>query len=383
MKKYISILSTALLLTATGCDNYEDVYQYDNLNKSIDWNEAATASTDALISEFWNEEQGYFNYNSGVTDGIYDNNYWPQAHAMDVVIDAFVRNNDSRYSDLFDKWYEGVKKKNGGSYYNNFYDDEEWIALTMLRLYEVTSDQKYLNTALDLWADITTAWNTDYAGGGMAWTHDQPWQKNACSNGPASLIACRLYELDGQKPEYLEWAQRIYNWQRTVLFNPATGAVSDGLNGATETLSDVCLTYNQGTFLATCHRLYSITDDIIYLKDARRCANYCISHLIDAGNNVLRDEGSGDNGLFKGIFMRYFLDFIQEPDLESHYRNKFSTFFCNNAAILWSQGIADKRQILFGPSWTVGPMGSTQLTSMTSGCTLMEMRARYEIGKNE
>ena len=101
---------------------------------------------------------------------------------MDVMIDAYNRTGDSKYSDLFDKWYVGIKAKNGGSYWNNFYDDMEWIALTMIRLYEVTDENKYLETSQEMWNEIKTGWN-DYAGGGIAWTHDQLWSKNACSNG--------------------------------------------------------------------------------------------------------------------------------------------------------------------------------------------------------
>lgn len=52
----------------------------------------------------------------------------------------------------------------------------EWIALTMIRLYEVTDENKYLETSQEMWNEIKTGWN-DYAGGGIAWTHDQLWSK--------------------------------------------------------------------------------------------------------------------------------------------------------------------------------------------------------------
>ena len=64
---------------------------------------------------------------------------------MDVLIDAYIRTHDAKYKDCFDKWYAGINSKNGGSYWNNFYDDMEWIALTMIRLYEVTDEAKYLD----------------------------------------------------------------------------------------------------------------------------------------------------------------------------------------------------------------------------------------------
>lgn len=374
MKKLLYTFALASAMLTTGCDNIEDVYQYDT-GYPVNWYAAADSATTALVDYFWNSDNGYFNYISNQTDGD-DYNYWPQAHAMDVIIDAYKRTGESKYSDMFGKWYTGILHKSGGTYYNNFYDDEQWITLTMLRLYEVTNEGKYLETASLLWDDIKGGWNTEYGGGGIAWTHDQPWAKNACSNGPAALLGCRFYEIRKDNND-LEWAKKIYEWQRDNLFNPATGAIYDGLNGSTGEINTVSLTYNQGTFMAAAHHLYKITGDAIYLKDARRTANYCISSLIDQSNNVLRDEGTGDNALFKGIFMRYFRDLINENDLDYSYRNKFTTFFNNNAEVLWSRGITDKRELLFSSDWTKGVElgGTTQLTAQTSAATMIEARA--------
>lgn len=377
MKYYKFILPVAVAMM-TSCDNIDDVYQYDGPDAVADWNEVADQTTGALVEYFWNDSYGYFNEQSETDNGP-GWNYWPQAHAMDVIIDAYNRHPDAGYRAMMDEWYEGIRYQSGGSYYNDFYDDQEWIALTMIRLYEVTDDSKFLNTARMLWDDIKGGWNTEYGGGGLAWKHSMPWSKNACSNAPGCLIACRLYGIE-KKAEDLEWAIKIYTWMRDNLFNPATGAVYDNLNGNNGELATFSLTYNQGTFMGSAHYLYRFTGDGVYLKDARRAANFCISDgsCIDASNNVLRNEGDGDQALFKGIFMRYFVDLLDEPALDEVYRNKFVNFFRNNAAIAWNKGIADKRQLIFGPNWVAGPVGSTNLNSQVSGCTMMEARARYE-----
>ena len=67
---------------------------------TIDWDAAADSSSVTLIDRFWNTEENYFNY--GNDGSIKDFHYWPQAHAMDVMIDAYNRTGDSKYSDLFD-----------------------------------------------------------------------------------------------------------------------------------------------------------------------------------------------------------------------------------------------------------------------------------------
>lgn len=378
MKYSKYILPVAAVALMSSCDNIDDVYQFDAPESVSDWNEVADQTTKALVDYFWNDSYGYFNEQSEVDNGP-GWNYWPQAHAMDVVIDAYNRTGDAGYRALMDEWYDGIKYQSGGSYFNDFYDDQEWIALTMIRLYEATGDDKFMGTARMLWDDIKGGWNTEYGGGGLAWKHSMPWSKNACSNAPGCLIACRLYELE-KRAEDLEWALKIYSWTRDNLFNPATGAVYDNLNGSNGELATFSLTYNQGTFMGSAHCLYRFTGDTVYLKDARRAANFCISDAscIDTSNNVLRDEGDGDQALFKGIFMRYFVDLLDEPALDEAYRNKFVNFFRNNAGTAWDKGIADKRQLLFGPNWVSGPMGSTNLNSQVSGCTMMEARARYE-----
>ena len=87
------------------------------------WQDIAETSSQSLINHFWSSK-GFFNYNPDKADtSQYDWSYWPQAHAMDVVIDGYLRTNSNSYKSLFDKWYEGIKQKSGGSYYNNYYEN--------------------------------------------------------------------------------------------------------------------------------------------------------------------------------------------------------------------------------------------------------------------
>ena len=124
-------------------------------------------------------------------------------------------------------------------------------------------------------------------------------------------------------------------------------------------MSTLSLSYNQGTFLGAAYELYKITGEESYLKDARKAANFGISNssMIDTGNNLLRDEGDGDGGLFKGIFMRYYVQLIMEPNLDPIYKKKFITFFNNNAEILWRKGI-NKLDLLYNTNWAMNNSGN-------------------------
>src|SRR5699024_2850373 len=143
-------------------------------------NTAADSSSNALINNYWNPQEMYFNYGN---QGNVDFHYWPQAHALDVILDAYTRTDDQKYEAYIDQWYKGVHQINGNTFLNHFYDDMEWNALAMLRAYSITGAEKFKSSVEDVWADIKTGW-TDVAGGGIMWSKGTPNSKNACSNAP-------------------------------------------------------------------------------------------------------------------------------------------------------------------------------------------------------
>ncbi|HQC42777.1 MAG TPA: glycoside hydrolase family 76 protein, partial [Verrucomicrobiota bacterium] len=176
-----------------------------------------------------------------------------------------------------------------------------------------------------------------------------------------------------------DWAKKIYAWEREHLFDPETGAVTDLFNERTGTKIGVPLTYNQGTFLGAAHELYKLTGDIQYLRDAEKAATYTITNrsTIDYINGILRDEGRGDGALFKGIFIRYFVQLMLEKELKPEIRAQYRDFLYHNAEVLWTRGVKQEEP-LFSQAWSRPPGTSTQLTAQTSGCMLLEALAFYE-----
>lgn len=342
-----------------------------------DWQTVATRSSQSLIDFYWNKNKNFFNYYPAKADTPSEDwHYWPQAHAMDVIIDAYVRTGDEKWKEYFSKWHEGVKQKSGNSYFNDFVDDMEWICLTMIRLYENTKEQKYMDTAQQLWNKIKSNWNTQ-GGGGIAWKQSQQWSKNSCSNGPAGIIAARMYQLNGEKKEDLDWCQKIFDWQSENLVDLQTGAVYDNLNAQTgEIQKNWIFTYNQGTYMGMAHELYRMTGQDYYLNYAVKAATYCVYNLIDRNNNILKDEGAGDGGLFKGVFIRYFVKLILEENLSDSDRQRFVEFFNNNAEVLLEKG-TDKNG-LYSSSWAKPGGWDNDMPTQVSGCTLMEAKAYYE-----
>jgi predicted alpha-1,6-mannanase (GH76 family) len=373
MKKIWNVLRFFLAFDAccfVACSAGENPSPEIEEKAATDWSAAADSSSRTLVTHFWDGAERYF-----WTDNHGNKNfqYWPQAHALDVLIDAYERSGNDFYSAYFDLWFDGVKKRNGNRWYNSYFDDMEWIALALLRAYQATNEAKYKEAALELWGYIQEGWN-NYAGGGIAWERDNHiWSKNACSNGPACILAARLYQATGDEA-YREWAFDIYEWEKSTLFNSATGAVYDNIDGRTgEKNTSWIFTYNQGTFIGSAVELHKITGEKMYLNDAVLAANYATTTLVN--DAILKDEGGGDGGLFKGIFVRYFTELIRQERLDSVTKKRYIQFLQYNAETLWTKGV-NKENALFGTNWRSKPGSETGLTEQTSGCMLIEAMNR-------
>lgn len=359
------------------------------------WNKMADGMSQALVKNFWGanfkgySERYYFNYGSNLSN-MTTNHYWPQAHAMDVLVDAYMRTGQKQYSDLFPLWWKGAPTFNFAGkmnpkdpWWNVFVDDMEWIVLAQIRMFESTGDTKYIAKARQMYDDwIWPTWGPENEApwyGGITWKTDVDKTKNACSNGPAALIAarlCRFYDKAGfnngkLKAAYLNEAVKIYAWEKNTLFDRSTGAVYDNINAKGEIQKNWIFTYNVGTFLGAAHELFLLTGDRQYLDDAVLAASYVTDHMTRGG--VLSDATSGDGGLFHGIFFRYFVKLVNEEALDKTIRLKFHAWLTNLATVMAEEGVNPKT-MLYAGSWRKAPADKAPvgLTPHLTGCMLME-----------
>lgn len=347
----------------------------DSEARRINWNKIADQSIVSLIEHFWNDSQDYFN----ATTVSQEFNYWPQAHALDVLVDAYVRTGDPRYEEYMKRWRSGVRFQNGDTFLNEYYDDMEWNALAMLRAYQATGEEGFKNDVDTIWRDIKTGWNS-IMGGGIAWRKTQLYYKNTPANAPAAILGARLYREFGDE-EDLEWSLRIYRWLKDTLYDEDSGWVYDGINSENDSQRNETwkFTYNQGTFIGMALELYEITGDKRFLKEAQKAADYTLSDpvLTPVSEQILRDEGGGDGGLFKGIFVRYFTQLILCEGLSSAKRVEYLEYLQRNAEVLRDKGIQEDG-FLFGSYWAEKPGDATDLTIQLSGTMLFEAMARLE-----
>lgn len=269
---------------------------------------------------------------------------------MDVVVDAYLRIKDTdpdrktEYERYMSNWHRnkannwaGGSWRGSAGFGNEFTDDSEWIILTLIRMYEATGEQKYLDDAITTYRETVIArWTYDENGGGVRWCMTSANSKNACSNGPAVIIAAKLYRLT-QDERYLADAVKIYNWLSSTLFNAQTGAVADNMSGGT--IQGGALSYNQGTFLGGAHQLFLVTGDKKYLRDALKATDYNMSAAMTV-DGIMRNEGTGDNALFKGIFIRYATLLANDTAVDAAKRREIANFITFNANTCWTKGIS-------------------------------------------
>lgn len=353
-------------------------------SKTYNWADYSAKAQNTMYKTFWNTtgyyyNQAYYPANDSLHTGY---NYWWNAHVMDLLVDGYNRTKSPIFTQRMTALKSGVFAKCQSSttnkWWNTFYDDMEWMGLATFRAYEATKDDVWKTSAIDLWNMIKGGW-TNVKGGGIMWAGGSPNSKNACSNAPAMILAGKLYKLTGEQT-YLDWAKKIQIWMADSLVDSKTGLVWDAVGNHNY---GNCYTYNQGTYMGGCVELYNITGEQKYLDAAVKVADYVINPAsvekkFSIGG-ILTGEGTGDGGLFKGIFMRYLQQFISYKILDPDRQEKYIRYFLINGKSVWDTAV-QKPEIFFSNTW-MDRLPVTQkhdLATHISGTMLFEQLAEMD-----
>ncbi|RCH55296.1 glycosyl hydrolase family 76 [Mucilaginibacter hurinus] len=368
------IAAGLLPLALSSCkDEAFPLYGNQNQRPPVNYTWAGTADSlqNKLNTSFLSGNAKYYVLNDAGNTTFH---YWPNAHVLDVLTDAYMRTDDEVYAQRMKSLLNGIKESNGNTFSNNFYDDMEWLALSSLRAYELTDDATYLDAANFLWTDIKTGIN-DNQGGGIAWRKTQLDYKNTPANAPAIIFAARLSRVNNNE-EDLNIAISLYNWLAGKLLDSGTGLAWDGVNSKGDGQIDKNLyTYNQGIFMGAALELYRSTNDAKYLDAAWRNAEATMKSPALSPGGIMKAEGGGDGGLFKGVLVRYLTLLAQEEGLPAINRNEIVKYLKFNAETLYTNGIA-RPSMKISPDWSKKETGPTDLTVQLSGMMLIEAAAQ-------
>ena len=175
-----------------------------------------------------------------------------------------------------------------------------WAGLIFIRAYLITGNEFYLEQAKwDFDLIYTRGW-TDELGGGI-WLTVEKTDKSGVSNNPAVVMACYLYEATKDE-KYLDYAKRIYQWVKDVLYKDEDGSVRDQINADGTFISDFNI-YTQGTFIEGASLLYKYTSDEKYKNDLLKTFEFVmVNKVTDEGiMSEWKTDGILQSELARGI----------------------------------------------------------------------------------
>jgi predicted alpha-1,6-mannanase (GH76 family) len=318
-----------------------------------------------MLLRYWSPSAKYLLANAPSPDGAVTG-YWTFAQALDAVLDGVERTNGARYGG----WIEGLYlAQDARGWSRDYYDDENWMALALLRGYSRNHDSKYLNRAKSLYSDIEAAWDTTCCGahpGGLWW--DRPHtQKATAANAGAVITGVRLAAISGDA-SYLAFAKQVYAFWRANMVDPSTFAVFDHIDPS-GTISKYNFTYNEGLMIGAAVELYGATHDAAYLADAEHIAARTLAaqtkttpdgRVLFDGTNT---QCGGDCQQFKGIGYRYLSALYRIDGGHTEYGDLLRA----SALSIWDRARGGSG--LFATDWT-GPAADAALIDADSSATM-------------
>lgn len=204
---------------------------------------------------------------------------------------------------------------------DRYYDDNQWIAIACLDIFNRTKKVSYFNIAKEIYHFMMTGYDTA-AGGGLYWKEGDLRSKNTCSNGPGILVALQLYKITHQK-NYLDTALVLYNWVNSHLRSPE-GLYYDNIQIPSLKIDSALYTYNSGTMLQSNVLLYELTKNKKYLVEAKRIAAAAETYFYK--NNKLPGNFWFNAVLLRGETALYKVD----------HNKKHIQYFIDDANRIWN-----------------------------------------------
>jgi predicted alpha-1,6-mannanase (GH76 family) len=248
--------------------------------------------------------------------------YWITAQALDALLDLAERTRGRRFFASFEAVYA---TRRAAGLKVDFYDDENWMALALIRAFDISGERRFLTDAEELLVDIIAAWDTTCCGsspGGVWWDRAHS-QKATASNAGPIITAVRMFQRT-QNAAYLEFARKVYAYWRANMVNPTSFQVLDhispsGLKTAWK------FTYNEGLMIGAALALNDATGEASFLDDAHRYAKFMLAQET-AGEGAARILTDGTNTsctgscmAFKGIGARYLAQLFKRDRTRGEY----------------------------------------------------------------
>jgi predicted alpha-1,6-mannanase (GH76 family) len=279
---------------------------------------ADTALTATLLS-FWSGNDQYL-YAASPTTGTVTG-YWTYAQFFDALLDGVERTGGQRYRGLVRAFYNGRDQR---GWIVDYFDDEAWMTLALMRAFDLTGEQIYLDQAKTVYENVMLGWDTTCCGaykGGIWW--DRKHSSKATASNATNVIAGVRLATRTKDTKYLDFAKQTYAFWWTNMVNQQTYAIYDHLN-PDGTRAPGGLTYNHGVMMGAAQELHTATGEAHYLDEAHNFAHYMATHATKTSSvgPLLADGNTceGDCAAWKGIGYRYLAQLFREDTTKTEYK---------------------------------------------------------------
>ncbi|KAK3379423.1 glycoside hydrolase family 76 protein [Lasiosphaeria ovina] len=332
--------------------------------------EASKAAIESMNKSFYNKTAGRWT----VADA-----WWLSGVALQDLLEYMYKTGSRDYlhqaKHIIEKQKEPLPwwPEGDGYFRADSTDDTGWWALAMIRMFDITKDQQYLNMSILDEAYMYSYWTNTNCGGGMYVDIRAETYKNAIANELYMKLAASLHNRIPGDTEYLAKAETAYNWFMASGMINGDNLINDGLaeNGAGVCYNNALpiWTYNQGVILGASVELYIATQNQSYVVEARKIADAVLSSGAMTRDGVLTepceaaDTCNNDQQIFKGIFA-YNLAELNSVLSDSPY----TAYLAQNAETAWSNDRNSKD--LYDVSWA-GPFRNSTIAKQASAVGLL------------
>jgi hypothetical protein len=197
--------------------------------------------------------------------------------------------------------FDGTVAPPAGPGGTKYYDDNDWVGIELLRVYELTHEPTALGSAEAIMAFEMAGWQTSPelpCPGGIPFSNaSENGDRNTVTTAPAAELAARLYRVTGNA-QYLQFAEMAYTWVRSCLLQPG-GLYADhiGVHGA---IDPTLWSYGQGTMIGAGTLLFQATGNPAYLYEARQTAQAARAYFTP-------ERLGAENPFFPSVYFRNML----------------------------------------------------------------------------
>ncbi len=266
--------------------------------------------------------------------------YWWQAHLLDCLVDAQVRDPQPEREQRIKRQIRGHHLRNNLRWINDYYDDMAWLALALERAGRLSGAERP-KALKKLSEQFLNAWVPE-DGGGIPWRKQDQFF-NAPANGPAAIFLARY--------DRLRRAQQMSDWIDETLIDPETHLVFDGIKAGS--LVRAQYTYCQGVVLGLDTELAARTQDAEHARRVHRLVAAVRDHI--APDGIIRGAGGGDGGLFNGILARYLALVVttlpQNDEADATARDTARKLVLTSAEAAWDNRQTVNNLPLFSAFW--------------------------------